>query len=211
MWDANHNPADYGENLGRGMFFSWIRFNNWDSLCVLATACEVLARRIVHLAEPEKIKNIMSNRYLHRQVDGDESEMSSALELAIDQHWYNFFSVKGQAHVLMSIFCYFKYHILVLQWSARRCVQLLRPVEMKRFTVSLQSSMPCGRVTWSKLITRIMTLNVSSGLSYIPRSSHSTWYEDVPYSDTRERTFLSHLNPSRLSVPKFVLFLRSNS
>lgn len=55
--------------------------------CVLATACEVLARRIVHLAEPEKIKNIMSNRYQHRQVDGDESEMSSALELAIDQHW----------------------------------------------------------------------------------------------------------------------------
>ena len=60
----------------------------------------------MHLAEPEKIKDIMSNRYQHRQVDGDESEMSSALELAIDQHWYNFFSVKVQAHVLMSIFYY---------------------------------------------------------------------------------------------------------
>jgi hypothetical protein len=55
--------------------------------CILATACEVLARRIVHLTEPEKIKDIMSNRYQHRQVDGDESEMSSALELAIDQNW----------------------------------------------------------------------------------------------------------------------------
>lgn len=56
-------------------------------LCGSAVACEVLARRIVHLTEPEKIKNIMSNRYQHRQVDGDESEMSSALELAIDQNW----------------------------------------------------------------------------------------------------------------------------
>jgi len=66
----------------------------------------------VHLAEPEKIKNIMSNRVQHRQVDGDESEMSSALELAIDQHWYVYFSVKVQAYV---IFYYFKHHILVLQ------------------------------------------------------------------------------------------------
>ncbi|KAF9534693.1 calcium activated cation channel [Crepidotus variabilis] len=74
MWDANHNPADYGENLGR------------------AIACEVLARRIVHLSDPNKIKDIMSTRYKHRQVDGDESEMSSALEVAIDQHCTIFLS-----------------------------------------------------------------------------------------------------------------------
>jgi len=52
-----------------------------------AIACEVLARRIVHLAEPDRIKTLMSTRFRHRQVDGDESETSSALELAIDQHW----------------------------------------------------------------------------------------------------------------------------
>jgi len=149
-------------------------FNNWDSLCVLATACEVLARRIVHLAEPEKIKNILSNRYQHRRVDGDESEMSSALELAIDQHWYNFFFLQSSSTCAHEYFLLFKYHILVFQWSARRCVQL-RPMEMRRFMLSLQSSTPCGGVTWSKLITRIMTLNVSRCLSYIPRSSHSTW------------------------------------
>lgn len=74
MWDANHNPADYGENRGR------------------AIACEVLARRIVHLAEPDRIKAIMSTRYQHRQIDGDESEMSSALEMAIDQHCSIFLS-----------------------------------------------------------------------------------------------------------------------
>ena len=58
---------------------------------LLAIACEVLARRIVHLAEPDKIRTIMSTRYKHRQVDGDESEMASALEMAIDQHWCVFY------------------------------------------------------------------------------------------------------------------------
>ena len=53
-----------------------------------AVACEVLARRIVHLAEPDRLATIMSTRYRHRQVDGDASEMASALEVAIDQHWY---------------------------------------------------------------------------------------------------------------------------
>ena len=51
-------------------------------------ACEVLARRIVHLTEAENVKSVMSMRYKHRQIDGDESELSNALELAIDQHWY---------------------------------------------------------------------------------------------------------------------------
>ncbi|KAJ3544692.1 hypothetical protein NMY22_g2688 [Coprinellus aureogranulatus] len=74
MYDANHNPADYDENRGR------------------AVACEVLARRIVHLSEPDRIATIMSKRYQHRQIDGDESEMASALEMAIDQHCTIFLS-----------------------------------------------------------------------------------------------------------------------
>ena len=56
-------------------------------------ACEVLARRIIHLMEPDRIKSVMSERYKHRQIDGDESEMSNALELAIDQHWYLYVSI----------------------------------------------------------------------------------------------------------------------
>ncbi|KAG6842039.1 hypothetical protein C0991_003565 [Blastosporella zonata] len=74
MWDANNNPADYGENVGR------------------AIACEVLARRIVHIAPHENLRTIMSSRFRHRQVDGDESEMSSALEVAIDSHCTIFLS-----------------------------------------------------------------------------------------------------------------------
>ncbi|TFK22323.1 calcium activated cation channel [Coprinopsis marcescibilis] len=74
MWDANHNPADYDENLGR------------------AIACEVLARRIVHHSDPERLNQIMSKRYRHRQIDGDISDMASALELAIDQHCTVFLS-----------------------------------------------------------------------------------------------------------------------
>lgn len=74
MWDANHNPADYEENLGR------------------AIACEVLARRIVHAAPPDRLHSLMSARFKHRLLDGGISEMSSALEMAIDSHCTIFLS-----------------------------------------------------------------------------------------------------------------------
>lgn len=74
MWDANHNPADYGENLGR------------------AIACEVLARRVIHLSPEDRITPMMSTRFMHREIDGDESEKISALEMAIDSHCTIFLS-----------------------------------------------------------------------------------------------------------------------
>jgi hypothetical protein len=39
------------------------------------------------------MKSVMSMRYKYRQIDGAESEMSNALELAIDQHWYFYTSI----------------------------------------------------------------------------------------------------------------------
>ncbi|CAK5275367.1 unnamed protein product [Mycena citricolor] len=74
LYDADHNPADYGENIGR------------------ATACEVLARRIVHAAPPDALNTIMSTRFQHIQIDGDKSDMASALEMAIDSHCTIFLS-----------------------------------------------------------------------------------------------------------------------
>ncbi|GJE84360.1 calcium activated cation channel [Phanerochaete sordida] len=74
MWDSNHNPADYGENLCR------------------ATACEVLARKIVHASPPDRITTIMTTRFTHKEVDGDVSDKNSALELAIDSHCTIFLS-----------------------------------------------------------------------------------------------------------------------
>ncbi|KAI0346876.1 calcium activated cation channel [Trametopsis cervina] len=74
LWDANHNPADYDENLCR------------------ATACEVLARRIVHVTPPDRITPVLSTRYTHRELDGDRSDKSSALEMAIDSHCTIFLS-----------------------------------------------------------------------------------------------------------------------
>jgi len=91
MWDANHDPADYGENFGRGKPFArLVRYRRKYSvnLTPKAVACEVLARRIVHQAPPDRVTSIMSTRLKHRQIDGEESDMSSALELAIDSHWY---------------------------------------------------------------------------------------------------------------------------
>lgn len=52
-----------------------------------AIACEVLARRIVHLSPSDRLASIMSTRFRHREADGDESELSSALEVAIDSNW----------------------------------------------------------------------------------------------------------------------------
>lgn len=57
------------------------------NITLAAVACEVLARRIVHQSPSEKIKYLMSTRYRHRELDGDISEASSALEIAIDTHW----------------------------------------------------------------------------------------------------------------------------
>lgn len=59
-----------------------------NSLSSAAIACEVIARRVVHRAPPERLTSIMSLRFRYRQRDGDESDMTSALELAIDTERY---------------------------------------------------------------------------------------------------------------------------
>lgn len=53
----------------------------------IATACEVLARRIVHDMGPDRLNSVMSTRYRYRLFDGNISNPSSALEFAIDDHW----------------------------------------------------------------------------------------------------------------------------
>lgn len=85
IWDANHNPADYGENIAR------------------ATACEVIARRIVHALDPERLNDIMSSRFRHIDWDGDASAISSALELAADQHCTIFLSSTESQSVVNSL------------------------------------------------------------------------------------------------------------
>ncbi|KAI0832626.1 hypothetical protein BC628DRAFT_1347619 [Trametes gibbosa] len=85
LWEANHNPADYGENFGR------------------ATACEVLARRALHQAPPEKISTVMSCRFRHREVDGDVSGRVSALEMAIDSHCTIFLSSSEAQDVVQDL------------------------------------------------------------------------------------------------------------
>lgn len=68
MRDAYLNPPDYGESICR------------------ATACEVLARRIVHNLAVDRLESVMSTRFRYRESDGDASAPTSALETAIDQH-----------------------------------------------------------------------------------------------------------------------------
>ncbi|PAV21157.1 calcium activated cation channel [Pyrrhoderma noxium] len=132
MWDANHNPADYDEFYGR------------------AIACEVLARKIVHLTPPERLTTVMSTRYRHLEWDGDDSDLSSALELAIDTHCTIFLSSTEAQHVVNCL------------W----------------------------RGDW------IQKNNKHNDIDY------------VPFDDTRERRFQDHLDPSRISVPRYQNFFR---
>jgi len=46
----------------------------------------------------------MSTRYQHRRIDGEESEMSSALEMAIDQHWFASNSIIVRDYVVQQKF-----------------------------------------------------------------------------------------------------------
>ncbi|RXK41316.1 calcium activated cation channel [Tremella mesenterica] len=66
--EGYQNPADY------------------DECCCRATACEVLARRIVHNLPADRLESVMSTRFRYRDSDGDVSAATSLLETAIDQH-----------------------------------------------------------------------------------------------------------------------------
>jgi hypothetical protein len=68
MADGYANPAD------------------WDEALCRATACEVLARRIVHNLPVDRLESVMSTRFRYRESDGDVSAPTSCLETAIDQH-----------------------------------------------------------------------------------------------------------------------------
>ena len=66
--DGYANPPDFEESLCR------------------ATACEVLARRIVHNLPVDRLESVMSTRFRYRESDGDVSAPTSCLEIAIDYH-----------------------------------------------------------------------------------------------------------------------------
>lgn len=53
-----------------------------------AVACEVLARKIVHASPRDRLAHIMSTRYKYKEDNAEFEDMSSALELAIDQNWF---------------------------------------------------------------------------------------------------------------------------
>ena len=78
--------------MGRGIYFATIHPSTCSHIFSLpvATACEVLARRIVHNMGPDRLNSIMSTRYRYVQLDGTVSNLSSALEFAIDDHWQVF-------------------------------------------------------------------------------------------------------------------------
>ncbi|EJU06559.1 calcium activated cation channel [Dacryopinax primogenitus] len=86
FWEqAQMSPADYDEHMAR------------------ATACEVLARKLVHVVSPERLNHVMSKRFRYKTWDDEESAAVSALELAIDQHCTIFLSSNEAQHVVQSL------------------------------------------------------------------------------------------------------------
>lgn len=132
MREAYVNPADFGENRGR------------------AVACEVLARRIIHQSPSEKITSLMSTRHRHREADGDISEASSALEIAIDTH----------------------------------CTIFLSSTEAQNVV----------RALWNGEL--VQTLTDQDDIQY------------VSYHESRQAGFWGHMDPSRISIPRYQNFLR---
>ncbi|KIM68913.1 hypothetical protein SCLCIDRAFT_1209129 [Scleroderma citrinum Foug A] len=132
IWDANHNPANYGENLGR------------------ATACEVLARRIIHQSSPDRMIPMMTTLYRCKEADGDISVASTALEVAIDNH----------------------------------C------------TIFLSSSESQDVVNWLWNGELVQTFDNEDNIQY------------VPYHEMRHGDFWTHLNPARMSVPRYQNYFR---
>ncbi|GAB1519738.1 Calcium channel yvc1 [Rhizoctonia solani] len=132
IWDANHDTADYGENMSRAM------------------ACETLARRILHTVPPDRLDDIMSCRFQHAEWDGDNSALSSALELAIDQQATVFLSCSEAQHVVDSL------------WRG----------------------------------------------DWIQVNGENNRIEYEEYRFKRDGSFWSHIEPSRLSVPRYQNFFR---
>ncbi|ORX33691.1 calcium activated cation channel [Kockovaella imperatae] len=83
--EGYHNPPDYDECRCR------------------AVACEVLARRIVHILPKDRLESVMSGRHRYRESDGDISAPVSCLEMAIDQHCTIFLSSSESQHVVNSL------------------------------------------------------------------------------------------------------------
>ncbi|KAJ1309032.1 hypothetical protein OPQ81_004713 [Rhizoctonia solani] len=109
IWDANHDTADYGENMSH------------------------------------RLDDVMSCRFRHAEWDGDNSALSSALELAIDQQAIVFLSCSEAQSVVDSL------------W----------------------------RGDWVQV------------------NGENQQIDYEPYKFKRDGTFWAHIDPSRLSVPRY--------
>ncbi|KAF8827041.1 hypothetical protein HHX47_DHR5001051 [Lentinula edodes] len=99
---------------------------------------------------PDHLAAVMATRYTHLQIDGDESDPASALEMAIDSHCTIFLSSSESQDVVNSL------------WKG----------------------------------DLIQKMNEKFDVDY------------VSYSESQTGSFWSHVNPSRLCVPRYQNFFR---
>jgi hypothetical protein len=143
MKDAVLNPPDYGESVCR------------------ATACEVLARRIVHTLDPDRLESVMSTRFRYRESDGDASAPTSALESAIDQHCTVSVALCPRLYVCLN-----------------------------------------GQIFLSSTEAQHVVNSLWRG-DWVQRNNDDDDIDYVQYERAENWSFWDHMNPERMSVPRY--------
>ena len=111
------------------------------------------------MSSPDRLAEIMSKRFRYRRFDGDESDLSSALEMAIDSNWYRRTFHAEKLLTNESI----HYSSIFLSSSEAQDSKTTTYPSLSRCTlmVLLQLSLHSGWETSSRKITRIMKLTVT--------------------------------------------------
>lgn len=145
----------------------------------------------------------MASRYTHRQLDGDESDPTSALEMAVDSHW--------------CVSCVYVITFLVEIWHTYISSIFLSSDESQKgslflscFRILANYPSPVVNSLWSGDLVQKMDekFNVDCKARSSPQYLIFTFVTDAPYSESQSGGFLSHVDPSRLCVPRYQNFFR---
>ena len=96
---------------------------------------------MVHLSPAARLNDIMSTRFSHVEWNGEQSDLSTALELAIDSHWCGLGSRWGMGPTNLRLFIAPSFYLL----------SKLKIVSFSHFdhTTSVDGGMPVVMALWN--------------------------------------------------------------
>jgi hypothetical protein len=146
---------------------------DFDENRIRAIACEVLARRIVHTVPSERMESVMSTRFRYKDNEGDTSAPVSTLETAIDHHC----TVSLEPPV-RSISCSQGY--MGGSIAKTHGPQIFLASTEAQFVIN-----SLWKGDW------VQENNENEDIDY------------VPYDHASRKHFWAHLDPQRMSVPRY--------